>query len=247
MKKIFILLFALLAPRLAFAQTAVKVDFGDTPKPEKGNLEKLLDEDTIGKNYRKLSKILGTAVSVNGRKRDYIIDNCKVRLWVFRNEGRVNPQYDGIIEAVETEISPVCTFKFTDIFHSLSPQKTANEIIIKDISKPETEFYSKCFVECGEAKFEPVEFRYGLKKEDGYLAIDFIIDPILNEQSAILANKISSDFKAGGAKISDDINCDQARNKAAIKAFEDQKITRIRFGMEDMDRENLPSCKVAAE
>lgn len=247
MKKIFILLLALFAPQISHAQTAVKVDFGNTPKPEKGNLEKLLDEDTIGKNYRKLSKILGSAVSVNGRKRDYIIDNCKVRLWVFRNEGRVNPQYDGIIEAVEVEISPICTFKFTDIFHSLSPQKTANEIIIKDISKPETEFYSKCFVECGEAKFEPVEFRYGLKQQDGYLAIDFIIDPSINEQTSLVANKLSADFKSEGAKISDDINCDEKRNKSAIKAFWDQKITRIRFGMEDMDRENLPSCKMDKE
>ncbi len=247
MKKIFILLFALLAPKFAFAQTSVKVDFGDAPKPAQGNLEKLLNEDTIGRNYRKLSKILGTAISVNGRKRDYIIDNCKVRLWVFRNEGRVNPQYDGIIEAVEVEISPICTFKFTDIFQSLAPQKTANEIIIKDISKPETEFYSKCFVECGEAKFEPVEFRYGLKQQDGYLAIDFIIDPAINEQTSLVANKLSADFKNEGAKISDDINCNETRNKAAIKAFADQKITRIRFGMEDMDRESLPSCKVTKE
>ena len=247
MKKIFILLFALLAPKFAFAQTSVKVDFGDAPKPAQGNLEKLLNEDTIGRNYRKLSKILGTAVSVNGRKRDYVIDNCKVRLWVFRNEGRVNPQYDGIIEAVEVEISPICTFKFTDIFQSLAPQKTANEIIIKDISKPETEFYSKCFVECGEAKFEPVEFRYGLKQQDGYLAIDFIIDPAINEQTSLVANKLSADFKNEGAKISDDINCNETRNKAAIKAFADQKITRIRFGMEDMDRESLPSCKVTKE
>ena len=118
MKKIFILLFALLAPRLAFAQTAVKVDFGDTPKPEKGNLEKLLDEDTIGKNYRKLSKILGTAVSVNGRKRDYIIDNCKVRLWVFRNEGRVTPHIAATLRPLRPKIPPFVTLNSTIFFIS---------------------------------------------------------------------------------------------------------------------------------
>ena len=239
---------ALCLPQIAQAQTSVRVDFGNSKaKPAKpelvGSLAKTLDTANIGKNYRKL-KFLNKAVAINGRNRDYIIEGCKVRLWVFRNEGRVNPQYDGIIEAIEAEISPQCNYDFTRNYPSLAPNKSANEIIIKDILRPETEFYSTCFLECGEAKFQPVEFRYGLKQQDGYLAIDFIIDPANNEQTSQIANKLASDLKDEGAKISDDINCDEKRNKAATKAFWFQKITRIRFGMEDMDRDKLPSCKV---
>lgn len=245
MRKIINIILFCLLPNFAMAQTPVKVVFDDA-KP-KTNLENILKDETIGKNYRKLGKFLGKVDRVDGRARDYKVDNCNLRLWVFRNEGRVNPQYDGIIEAIELEITPNCNFKFTNIFPSLAPNKSANEITIKDIARKETEFYSKCFLECGEAKYQPIEFRYGIKQEDGYLAIDFIIDPILNPQTSLLANKIAEDFKKQGALISDDINCNLERSKAAIKAFENEKITRIRYGMEDMNKGNLPSCKVQNE
>lgn len=243
MKKLFISLAFVFTPAICMAQTPIKVEFDDVKPKEKTNLEKLLNADVLGKNYRKL-KILPKAYKIEGRNRYYLINDCQVKLWVFRNEGRINPQYDGIIEAIEVEISNKCTFDFAKIFPSLAPQKTANQIIIKDIIRDDTEFYSKCFLECGEAKFQPVEFRYGLKQADGYLVIDFVIEPSGNEKTALIANKLANDFQTQGAKISDDINCDIKRNKLAINAFENEKITSIRFGMEDMDRESLPSCKV---
>lgn len=243
MKK-YLYLFALIfVPNFAFAQSPVKVDFGNDKAIEKTNFEKLLYSNFLGKNYRKI-KLLPKAYKVEGRNRYYLIDNCEVKLWVFRNEGRVNPQYDGIIEAIEVAINNQCSFDFTKIFPSLAPQKSANEIIAKDIIRADTEFYSKCFLECAEEKLQPIEMRYGLKQEDGYLVIDFVIDPNINQQTSLIANKLAMEFKAQGAKISDDINCDEKRNKTALKAFENEKITSIRFGMEDMDRESLPSCKV---
>jgi hypothetical protein len=242
----------LLAQEVLQAQTQIQTQVqANGPvaevKVDNSNLESLLVADNIGKNYRKLGKILGKSVSTNGRNRNYIVDGCKVKLWVFRNEGRINPQYDGIIEAIEVEISPVCTFDFTKVFPSLAPQKTANQIIIKDISRKETEFYNKCFLECAIGQQARSEFRYGLMQIDGYLAIDFIVDnksdPKINEISATLNKLLIYD----NAKTSDEVNCKAEYNQTAIRQFSEMKIDAIRFGMEDMDREDLPSCKKDVE
>lgn len=231
-------MFSLLIPVFATAQTNESV----LVKPTK--LEKILSADTIGKNYRKLGNILGKAVATEDGFRHYMIDNCHVTLKTFKNKGKTNKMYDGIIEAVEIELSPQCTFDITTIFPSLAPQKLAHEIVAGDLPN-DAEFYSECLMECENIALGRNEIRYGLKQQDEYLMVDFVFDFDADYMAKTTAETLRDEIKAKNQSAkSENVNCDLILNKWALDSFKSQKFARIRFGMEDMNRDAIPFCKV---
>lgn len=238
MRVFYVLVAAFFFPSVAISQTAENT----IAKPTK--LERILSSDTIGKNYRKLGNLLGKAVSVDEGSRTYIIENCRVNLKTFKNKGKSNKMYDGIIEAVELELSPECSFDITSVFPSLAPQKTANAILVKDLPK-DTEFYTQCLMECENIGLGRNEFRYGLKQEDEYLVVDFILDFDANFMAKSTAETLRDEIKKKypNAK-SDDVNCDIILGNWAKESLGNFTFNKIRFGMEDMNRDAMPFCKI---
>lgn len=227
----------------ALAQTVEK-QASEIFLAKQSKLDKVLSSDTIGKNYRKLGNLLGKPINVEDGLRTYVIDNCNVTLKTFKNKGKTNKMYDGIIEAVELELTPKCTFDLTSIFPSLAPQKTANEILAKDLPA-DAEFYSNCLMECDNLSLGRNEIRYGLKQQDEYLFVNFIFDFDTNFMAKTSAETLRDEIKAKNPNAkSEEVNCDPVLNNWAKSSLGNFTFGKIRFGMEDMNRDAMPFCKV---